>query len=413
MVLLRGRAPAGRLRRDRPAACPRGAAGRRLGRGRPAGRPALPRASCGRCRPAAASTSSTPSASRTTSRAWCRARCRPTGATTRRPPWPVQAVAARSYALATMKPGAVYDLFDDDRSQTYGGVASEDPRSNAGRRGHPQHRADVRWQGHHGLLLLDLGRPHRERRERLPRQPAAPVPGERARPLRPRARRTTPPGPTRRASRRAGLGRALGLDGPVRTDRDPRPRRRRRACATRASPARSGRPDGRAPASSCGRRSACATAWFRVDPSAKMPRSAAARLVGGVSRAPAPGGADSPRRRRRGARARAPARRRPPTRSCRSSEVTPGMVGEARTVVRGTDIVTFPVRILDVQRAADGPGGTLILARAEGPLMDADRRGGRGHERQPGLRDRRRRRAARRRRHRLRRRATRRTWSSA
>ena len=46
------------------------------------------------------------------------------------------------------------------------------------------------------------------------------------------------------------------------------------------------------------------------------------------------------------------------------------MVGEARTVVRGTDIVTFPVRILDVQRAADGPGGALILARAEGPLMD-------------------------------------------
>jgi hypothetical protein len=52
------------------------------------------------------------------------------------------------------------------------------------------------------------------------------------------------------------------------------------------------------------------------------------------------------------------------------SEVAPGMVGEARTVVRGTDIVTFPVRILDVQRSADGPGGALILARAEGPLME-------------------------------------------
>jgi hypothetical protein len=51
------------------------------------------------------------------------------------------------------------------------------------------------------------------------------------------------------------------------------------------------------------------------------------------------------------------------------SELTPGMVGEARTVVRGTEIVTFPVRILDVQRAADGPGGTVILARGEGPLM--------------------------------------------
>ena len=45
------------------------------------------------------------------------------------------------------------------------------------------------------------------------------------------------------------------------------------------------------------------------------------------------------------------------------------MVGEARTVVHGTDIVTFPVRVIDVQRGADGPGGALILARAEGPLM--------------------------------------------
>jgi hypothetical protein len=52
------------------------------------------------------------------------------------------------------------------------------------------------------------------------------------------------------------------------------------------------------------------------------------------------------------------------------SEVRAGMVGEARTVVRGTDIVTFPVTVLDVQRGADGPGGTLILVRAEGPLME-------------------------------------------
>ena len=51
------------------------------------------------------------------------------------------------------------------------------------------------------------------------------------------------------------------------------------------------------------------------------------------------------------------------------AEVTPGMVGEARTVVRGTDIVTFPVSVIDVQRSADGPGGSLILVRAEGPLM--------------------------------------------
>jgi stage II sporulation protein D len=41
----------------------------------------------------------------------------------------VQAVAARSYALATLKPTANYDLFDDDRSQVYGGLAAEDPRT--------------------------------------------------------------------------------------------------------------------------------------------------------------------------------------------------------------------------------------------------------------------------------------------
>ncbi len=52
------------------------------------------------------------------------------------------------------------------------------------------------------------------------------------------------------------------------------------------------------------------------------------------------------------------------------ADVRAGMVGQARTVVRGADIVTFPVTVIDVQSAADGPGGTLILVRAEGPLID-------------------------------------------
>ena len=52
------------------------------------------------------------------------------------------------------------------------------------------------------------------------------------------------------------------------------------------------------------------------------------------------------------------------------SEVQPGMVGQARTVVRGTEIVTFPVTVIDIQRAADGPGGSLVLVRAEGPLIE-------------------------------------------
>jgi hypothetical protein len=51
------------------------------------------------------------------------------------------------------------------------------------------------------------------------------------------------------------------------------------------------------------------------------------------------------------------------------SGVVPGQVGEARTVVKGTDIVTFPVTILDIQQSSSQPGGALILARAEGPLI--------------------------------------------
>jgi SpoIID/LytB domain protein len=49
--------------------------------------------------------------------------------------WPLaeleaQAVAARSYALAELKPAAHYDLVPDTRNQVYGGEAAEHPRSN-------------------------------------------------------------------------------------------------------------------------------------------------------------------------------------------------------------------------------------------------------------------------------------------
>jgi stage II sporulation protein D len=40
-----------------------------------------------------------------------------------------QAVAARSYAVATLKPGKHFDLFPDTRSQVYGGTAYESPRT--------------------------------------------------------------------------------------------------------------------------------------------------------------------------------------------------------------------------------------------------------------------------------------------
>jgi stage II sporulation protein D len=41
-----------------------------------------------------------------------------------------QAVVARSYALATLKPGTLYDLYADTRSQVYGGVQAESVTTN-------------------------------------------------------------------------------------------------------------------------------------------------------------------------------------------------------------------------------------------------------------------------------------------
>ena len=41
-----------------------------------------------------------------------------------------QAVAARSYTLATLHPGKDFDLFPDERSQMYGGVRAERPETN-------------------------------------------------------------------------------------------------------------------------------------------------------------------------------------------------------------------------------------------------------------------------------------------
>ena len=42
-----------------------------------------------------------------------------------------QAVAARSYALATARRGGIFDQYPDQRSQVYKGVSGEDPRSDA------------------------------------------------------------------------------------------------------------------------------------------------------------------------------------------------------------------------------------------------------------------------------------------
>ena len=42
-----------------------------------------------------------------------------------------QAVAARSYAVAELRPGEPFDLYPDDRNQTYGGVRAESPSTDA------------------------------------------------------------------------------------------------------------------------------------------------------------------------------------------------------------------------------------------------------------------------------------------
>lgn len=42
-----------------------------------------------------------------------------------------QAIAARSYAMATKRSVGEFDMYDDERSQVYGGASSEDPRATA------------------------------------------------------------------------------------------------------------------------------------------------------------------------------------------------------------------------------------------------------------------------------------------
>ena len=60
--------------------------------------------------------------------------------------WPLealkaQAVAARTYALATRKTAGVYDLYPDTRSQVYRGVTGESVRSDAAVRAHRRARS--------------------------------------------------------------------------------------------------------------------------------------------------------------------------------------------------------------------------------------------------------------------------------
>ena len=188
----------------------------------------------------------------------------------------VQAVAARSYAIATMKPGAVYDIFDDDRSQTYGGVASEDPRST---RAVEATRNTVLTYGGRVITtyFFSTSGGRTENVENVfqdsPPRPylvSVPDPYDRGSPY----HGSWPDPPSFTA---AGLGRALGLDGPVATieilSRGVSPRVRQARLTTRSG--RSAVVSGIDMRSRLGLRDT----WFRVI-ERKMTPAAAARLVG-------------------------------------------------------------------------------------------------------------------------------------
>ncbi len=104
------------------------------------------------------------------------------------PSWPMaelraQAVASRSFALTAGVGGNGFDLYADTRSQVYKGLESETARSNAAAEATRGQVVEYDGKIAETLLLRLLGRPHRERPERLLR-PRDPLPGRRPRPLR-------------------------------------------------------------------------------------------------------------------------------------------------------------------------------------------------------------------------------------
>ena len=76
----------------------------------------------------------------------------------------MQAVAARTYALATRKTSGAFDQYPDTRSQVYRGVTGESVRSDAAVRDTARQDRHLRRHARRDLLLLDLGRPHGEHR---------------------------------------------------------------------------------------------------------------------------------------------------------------------------------------------------------------------------------------------------------
>ena len=77
-----------------------------------------------------------------------------------------QSVVARSYALATLKPGTRFDLYADTRSQVYGGIAAEAASTNRAIGSTAGRVAALGWPRRDDLLPLDLGRQDRRRSRR-------------------------------------------------------------------------------------------------------------------------------------------------------------------------------------------------------------------------------------------------------
>ena len=135
-----------------------------------------------------------------------------------------QAVVARTYGLVSRKTGQWFDLYDDTRSQVYGGMQAEDSRASAAvdaTRGEVVRSGGaLAWTVYHST---SGGKTASREDEWGP--PGHPVPGRRGRRLRLDLARTTPGGrPTRRTTaptaaatasgRAAALKRALGSRAP-------------------------------------------------------------------------------------------------------------------------------------------------------------------------------------------------------
>ena len=123
--------------------------------------------------------------------------------------WPqealrAQAVAARTYALATSKDGDGFDQYADTRSQVYNGIAGETAPTDAAVAATAGEIVAYAGQADRHVLLLDLRRAHREHRERLPRRRARAVPDVGRGPLRRRVAAPHVGAPDEPAARRSG-----------------------------------------------------------------------------------------------------------------------------------------------------------------------------------------------------------------